>query len=144
MNYLRSKLRNMRLIGIDYGKKRIGIAFSASDFVSPLEVLTVRNTDEAIARICFLSANEQADAVVFGVPLNQSGEPTMESLEVKDFCRRLAPLLRIPIKFQDEAFSSREALKTAIEAGVSQESRRALDNLAACEILRRYIEEHKT
>jgi len=133
----------MRLLGVDYGKKRIGIAFSTSDFVSPLEVLTAKGVDEAIARICFLTASEQAEAVVVGDPLNQSGEPTMESLEIKGFCRRLAPFLRVPIKFQDEAFSSREALKTAVEAGVSQESRKALDNLAACEILRRYIEENR-
>lgn len=134
----------MRLLGIDYGRKRIGLALAINSATTPLEVIDVgRDFENVFRRIAELSATEKIEKVVIGLPLDQKNEPTMESLEIKDFAKRLKERVLLPILFQDESFSTRESMQAVIDPGFSGKTKRILDSLSAEIILRKFLEDKK-
>lgn len=126
----------MKIIGIDYGTKRIGVAISdetktlareyaiwpASDFWQKLDELLVE---------------EQIEKVIVGLPLNMSGEETEKTKEVKDFIAELKAKIDLPVESVDERLSS--VMAEQISGQQDQ-----LDSLAAQIFLQNYLNQHKT
>src|SRR3990170_7422524 len=124
----------MAILGIDYGRKRIGIALSEGIFSSPLKVLTVSSINGTHLHIERLCKELAVTKVVIGLPGGTMGE------EVKRFGRKLYELLHIPVIFFDETLTSRDALRGMIASGKKKKSRRVdIDAYAASLILQSYL-----
>lgn len=128
----------MRLLGIDYGEKKIGLAFgeSAAKVALPLEV--IRNEGEMIFDILKKKIeSEGIDAVVVGVPLSTGAHHGQEQLERnRAFIAELKKRVSVPIFEEDESFTTAESLRLQVEEGAEAEE----DALAAMIILQAYLD----
>ncbi len=132
-----------RIVAIDYGKKRVGIA--ASDelriIANGLETLA---PNEALAFLQRYVVAEKVDLIVVGNPLNLNGLPAEAAAGAAEFTVRLKKLLpAIEITTFDERFTSRLAQQAILAAGVKKKDRRdkaLVDKVSACIILQSYME----
>ena len=97
-----------------------------------------------VAAVAALAAEQEADAVIVGLPLSLDGEVGPQAQKVQGFARALSKLIAIPVAFWDESLSSVEATERLIALGVSRARRRALiDQTAAALILESYLEHRR-
>ncbi len=132
-----------RILGLDYGMKRIGLAVSDADEVIalPLKVLHVEGPKQALDEVVRACAEAKADKLVVGLPLNMNGSAGFQAENVKAFVAELGPRLAIPIETWDERLSTRSAENVLIEAGTRRENRRkVIDKLAAQIMLQNYLD----
>ena len=125
----------MRILGIDYGRRKIGLAFSEGKLAEPLKIL--RYSDIKILReeIKKTVKEHNIEKIVVGVSEGKMGE------ESKDFSLSLSISLRIPVKTFDETLTTQEAQRLSIEAGITRSKRKELeDAYAACVMLQSYLE----
>ncbi len=104
--------RPRRVLALDYGTRRIGVAVSdpSGTLATPVATLSRRSGKRPpIARIIELASEHAAEALVVGLPLNDDGSETEWSAEVRDFGRRLGTRSGMPVHFADERYSSVEA-----------------------------------
>lgn len=122
-----------RYLGIDYGDKRIGVAFSDAEghFAFPKEtVLNDKNTIENIKKII---QENNIIAVILGLPQNFSGEDTEQTKKVRAFADELKKELAVDVVFENEILTSRQIEKT----GASTKS--MIDASSAALILQGYL-----
>ena len=130
----------MKLIAIDLGLKRIGLAYSADpNFVTPLNAVERKNRNQASADVKAVIEEWNADAVVIGIPMGGSSEDEMRRrvehfMNLVDFSRA--------VYFQDESDSSLEA-EESIKGKLKQKKDGRIDSLAAKIILERWISANK-
>lgn len=141
----------MRIVGLDIGEKRIGVAVSdaTATLARPLTVLrpTSLETDAldvVMREIARLAAEEDGvSAIVVGLPRRLDGSPTPMTLRVEQFARRLESTATVPVMLQDERLSSREAESRLAVRDKDWRSRKArLDAAAAAVILQDYLDSH--
>lgn len=102
----------MRVVGVDFGLRRIGLALSDPGEVvaTPLQSLVVSSVRNAPAAVAKAAREAEAEAVVVGVPLGLEGEEARaEVRRVERFATALRRELKLPVHLVDESFSSREA-----------------------------------
>lgn len=129
----------MKLLGIDYGRRKIGIATSDSPLAEPHSVIQVANFDDGVSKACALVEKLQAEKVVVGLSESEMGK------ESRKFGQVLETLTKIPVVFQDETLSSWQANQMAIEAGKKRTKRKAMeDAYAAAVMLQNYIDSTRT
>ena len=130
-----------RLMGIDFGEVRIGIALS-----DPLQIISqpyrvIPNNDNTISEIKDILKTEEVRKIILGLPLNLDGEDTKKTLEVREFSEILKSNVDIPVIFWDERYTSVEANEELKNMGYSvAESRKVIDKVAASIILKNYME----
>jgi putative Holliday junction resolvase len=137
----------MRVVGLDFGTKRIGVAVSdpSGTIARPLAMIRA-DTGNAIDRVAAiigdLGREEPApEMIVLGLPLRLDGTPHPMAGRVRDFGRALAVRLRIPVVYQDERLSSREAEGRLAERHRSWQSRKVLlDAASAAVLLQDYLD----
>ncbi len=132
-----------RLLAVDYGSVRIGLAISDRDrlIASPLATLT--RTTEARDRAFFeaLVAQEAVVAIVVGLPLHLNGKEGQKAQESRKFAQWLHQVTGLPIYFTDERFTTVEAESTLWKARLTHRQRQERrDRLAAQMILQTYLE----
>jgi len=131
-----------RVMGIDYGDVRIGIALSdlMQIIASPLEVYKTKNTADDINYLCKIIKEKEVDTVVFGLPLNMDGTEGERAKITREFASKIANQSGVKVVFQDERLSSVEAEDILIQANVRREDRKNLiDKLSASIILESYL-----
>lgn len=106
-----SNTTHARILGLDVGERRIGVAISDpfGSFALPLRSITrarARDDLEAIARIC---ESEEVAEVVAGLPVSLSGDEGAQAQVTRDFAAVLEKRLGLPVRLWDERLSSREA-----------------------------------
>jgi putative Holliday junction resolvase len=132
-----------RIVAIDYGKKRVGIA--ATDELriaaNPLDTL------QPAAALDFLhryAAAQKVDVVVVGLPINLNGQPAEAAAGAAMFAAQIQKLLPdVRVETFDERFTSRLAQRAIMEAGVHKMARRnkeLVDKVSACIMLQSYME----
>lgn len=127
----------MNILGIDYGQKRIGLAWMqvGLDVILPFGVVQ-KTSDEIVPDELFeLIKNERIEKVVVGIPLGLEGEENANTKRVRAFADELKKQIDIPIEFVDERFTTHEANRMGGEASV--------DEKAAMLILEAYKENSK-
>lgn len=132
-----------RIIGIDYGRKRTGIA--ASDplgiFASALETVQSAKIIEYLQKY---SEQERIIRFVVGYPLNMNGQPSEAAADVRIFLRQLEKSFpEIPIILEDERFTSVLAHRAMIDGGMKASERRdkaSVDKISAAIILQGYLD----
>jgi putative holliday junction resolvase len=137
------ELTAVRLLGVDLGTKRIGIAVTdALGFgAHPRVTLTrARSRAEDIAAILSWAMREEVGAIVVGLPLGFEGNKNDWALQCERFAAALAAATPLPVHLHDEFLSSQEAHADLIAAGVSRKNRSAvIDQAAAVRILESYL-----
>ncbi|OPX25952.1 MAG: Holliday junction resolvase RuvX [Candidatus Cloacimonas sp. 4484_143] len=131
-----------RLMGIDYGEKRIGIALSdpLQIIASPFTVIP-NNGSEAFSKINQLVVEENVNLIILGLPLNLAGEDTDKTREVRVFCEKLKNAVKVPVKLWDERYSSAEAKTALKQMGISsRDNKQHIDKIAASIILKDYMD----
>lgn len=132
-----------RVVGIDYGTVRIGIAISDPDRVlsSPYETYNRKNLSVDTAYFQRLAQENNVTQFVVGLPLHLSGQESEKSQEAVQFAHWLHELTGVPVDFVDERFSSVEAERYLRSANLSAKKLKARrDKLAAQIILSTYLE----
>ena len=126
-----------RILGIDFGLKRIGAALSdpSRRFASPLEVYERRNDRLDARHYRELAAEEGVVAIVVGLPLHTDGGESDLSRAARNWGLRLAEELGLPVKFHDERYSSVEAEELMRAAGLKAADRKARRDMLAAQIL---------
>jgi len=127
----------MRILGIDYGRKKIGLAFSAGSLAEPLKVVHFNSQREATGKVSQVANVEKVEKVVVGVSEGQMGQ------EAKEFGKKLSKVLKAKVDFADETLTSVTAQRLSIAAGIGKKKRRRLeDAFAACVMLQSYLDDH--
>jgi len=135
--------REVRTLGVDLGRVRIGLAL-ADDVLRiarPLATLRRRGEAEDLAAIARLARDYEVSRAVLGLPLNMDGSEGPMALLARAFEPRLAAALGVPVELFDERLSSFEAESRLRERGVSSKDRRGrVDEEAAAVILQGWLE----
>jgi putative Holliday junction resolvase len=126
----------MRVLGVDYGSRRTGLALSDPLGItcSPLVVLSVPDTGELVARIAEIAQQYGADEIVVGMPRPLAGGSNPQSDKTSAFKRQLAASVRMPVRTSDERFTSKLA------AGGTSSRATPRDAVAACYMLQSYLD----
>ena len=132
---------NTRIIGLDVGDKRIGVAVSAGIIASPLKTVHRKNTKDDLERIAALVKTEEAGSVVIGLPKNMDGSEGEQAQKTRSFADKLARLCAVPVCFQDERLSTFTATEMLAQQGIKTGHNRDLvDMQAAAIILQAYLD----
>lgn len=126
------------LIGIDYGDTNIGIALGRNGFVSPITIISGKNTLEAINEITRTALENKAVGFVVGLSLTADGKETIQSKKIRRFTKLLKSISKKQIVFLNEFMTSQEAYLEAMETDVSSKRGALKDHLAAALILKKY------
>lgn len=126
----------MRLLGIDYGKKRVGIATSDEEGRIAFPYQTLANNADLVKRIVEISKQEKVEAIVVGESLDYSGKENPLMKHIRSFKKALSLSVDIPIFFEPEVLTSAEARR-------SRYGRRVLDASAAALILQSFIDKKR-
>ncbi len=135
-----------RLLGIDYGTVRIGLAMcdESQRWVTPLDTYHRRNSRLDEKFLSDLVEREHVCGIVMGLPIHSDGAESQKSREVRDFQLWLARFIDAPCVFQDERFTTAEAQRLLRAAGLNHEQRKKrVDRLAAHLILEHYLESRR-
>ena len=134
----------MRLLGIDYGRRRIGLALSDEDGIlaSPLPTYARSWTeDRDIDALIALIEKHGVTGIVVGHPLNMDGSRGEMAREVEAFAERLQRSARIGVELFDERRTSTEANRVLLEANLPRRRRKQLrDSLSAVLILQGHLD----
>ncbi|MDI6715951.1 MAG: Holliday junction resolvase RuvX [Actinomycetota bacterium] len=133
----------MRIIALDFGRRRIGVAISdpSGKVARPLTVIERKNTEFDIQRISELVEEYDAEEVVVGLPITLSGKIGPQAQEVLKYVDELKKVVKIPIMTWDERLTTAYADRFLREAELRHEKKkRIVDKLAASIILQSYID----
>lgn len=132
----------MRVLGIDFGLSRIGLAISDSDaeMALPLKTISKKTREQVFDEIRAVVDQRGVEAIALGHPLDLEGRRTLSTRQAENFRRELESRLRIPVHLVDEACTSAQAEAKLREADVPPKKRKAvLDQQAAVEILESFL-----
>lgn len=132
-----------RVLGIDHGDRRIGIAFSDPMRIIASSLCVIDNTGlkHALAEILALCEKHDVSQIVIGLPLNMNGSSGEAAQKVIHFTEELRKRTKIPVLTWDERLSTVSAQHALIEAGTRRENRRGLvDKVAAQIILQHWLD----
>lgn len=132
-----------RILGIDYGKKRTGLAVSdpLGIFASALETVPTANVINYIKKY---TSENKVERFVVGYPKNLNGNPAESTPFVEAFVRGLKRVFPdIPVTMEDERFTSQLAMRAMIDGGMKKSDRRekgSVDRISAAIILQSYLD----
>lgn len=132
-----------RVMGIDLGDARIGIAMSDMMKIIANGYETYKRIDEQtdLKHIADLIASNDVDTVVFGLPLNMDGTSGNRVETTREFADKLSQLVSARIAFQDERLTTVTAERMLISADVRRDKRKqVIDKIAATIILQTYLD----
>jgi putative holliday junction resolvase len=133
----------MRVLGLDYGSRRIGVAVcdELGMTAQGVETLIRKNREADMAAIAELIGRYGIERIVIGYPICLDGSEGIQCEKVNRFIRRLQTRFAIPVIRRDETLSTKEAEELLRETGVRREKKRGIvDRLAAGIILQGYLD----
>ncbi|WP_336780278.1 Holliday junction resolvase RuvX [Paenibacillus illinoisensis] len=133
----------MKILGLDYGDRRIGVAVSDAFgwTAQGLEVLERRRDEGEFGRIAELVREHEISEIVVGLPKNMNGTVGPRGEICIAFAERLWGELNLPVHLWDERLTTMAAERTLIEADVSRKKRKqVVDKMAASLILQNYLD----
>lgn len=140
-----------RILGLDVGERRIGVAISDSEgrLAVPLRILERRDEAADMEAIVELARSEGVDALVVGYPISLSGEAGPQARLVRAFARQLADVSGLPTELRDERLTSVQAERAPgpVRAARGRRGRRRrapADDLAAAIILQSYLDRRRS
>jgi len=135
----------MRVLAVDHGEKRIGLAISdpTGTIANPLTVVEHVSRAVDAAQVATIASKQNTDLIVVGQSFDDEGQPNLAGRRAVRFAEALQIQTDIPILMWDESFSTQEARAARIRMGVSRKKRAGhLDQIAATVILQSYLDSH--
>ena len=135
-----------RIIGIDYGRARVGVAMSdpLGIFASPLETVASAKIIDYLQKLC---VSNTVVRFVVGYPVNLDGRPSEAAADVDVFLKQLAKHFpAVPVTLEDERFTSVLAHRAMIDGGMKKSERRkkeSVDRISAAIILQSYLDRNQ-
>jgi len=133
----------MRIMGLDLGTRRIGVAVSdeSATIAQGRENIGRKTDGLAVREILSLAEEMDVAEIVIGLPINMDGTEGARALDSRKFAEKLEKAGRFPVKFWDERMSTMEAESVMLEADISRRKRKKhIDKLAAQIILQGYLD----
>lgn len=137
----------MRLLGVDHGEKRIGLAISDSTgtIARPLTVIPHASRALDAAQVAALAAEQGAELIVIGQSFDEEGRPNQAGRSAERFAEALKSQTALPIVLWDESLSTEDAREFRIAMGAPRKKRDGhLDDAAAAVILQSYLDSQHT
>jgi putative Holliday junction resolvase len=135
-----------RVVGIDLGSRRIGVAVSDGLGLTaqPRTTIARHGGLRDLVAIALVVREVGAERVVLGLPLDCDGNESDAARRARAFAERLAAHLTLPVELIDESFSTVEAEEVLLAADVSRKRRKeVVDKLAAAVILQRWLDQRR-
>ena len=136
----------MRILAVDHGEKRIGLALSDPTAAIASALTVIKHVSRLLdaAQVANLAVENEVGLIVIGQSFDEEGSPNLAGRRAAKFAEALKEQTNIPVELFDESFSTQDARAARIEMGVSRRKRSGhMDELAAVMILRSYIEVQK-
>lgn len=133
----------MRVLAIDHGTKRVGLALSdeTGTIAQPLEFLPAEPADKLLSRLQSIIAERKVDEVLVGIPRNMNGTYGPSAERTREFVNTLKRILSVPVKSWDERLTTVQANRFLIETGMRREKRKEkVDQTAAAILLQSYLD----
>jgi putative Holliday junction resolvase len=133
----------MRVLGLDLGDKRIGLAISDSEasIAFPAGTLESSGRKADVAAVCEIIAQREVERVVIGLPRHMDGRKGEEAVAAEKFAAALRASSGVPVDTLDERWTSIEAERALRDQGMSaRKTKQHVDSVAASIILRTYLE----
>lgn len=136
-----------RILGIDYGTKRIGVAVSDPTQLIAQGVATLEHNEQLFEQLLTVVKREEVVRIVVGMPYNQDVGKGKKELEVEEFIRQLKQHTSVEIDTWDESYSSVNAHQAFIDIGMKKKKRQQkarVDEMAARLMLQGYLDNNKS
>lgn len=137
----------MRILGIDYGLRRIGLAISdpSENMAQPLATIDRKDDNNSILKIEEVIREYSIERIVVGLPVSMSGEIGPQAKSVLAFIEHLKAQTDSPVETWDERFSTTIAKRALIDTNTKRNRRKsAVDKIAAAIILQGYLDSKRT
>ena len=131
-----------RVLGVDYGSSRVGLALSDPQKIiaSPLHTLINNGNDRLKKKLVELIKKKNVEYIVIGLPIGLKGQETSQTKIVREFAEEIRSLA-LPVYFQDERLSSLSAKKSLIEQNVKTGHNKSfIDSTAAAIFLQQFLD----
>ena len=131
-----------RILSLDVGEKRIGIALGdeSNTLARPLSTLKRTSKKEDFERLATLCGEHQIEKIVCGLPRTLRNEEGPQARRVRRYAEELSAAIHVPIEFWDERFSSIDAVERLAAASRKPRDKGAIDAAAAAIILQEYLD----
>lgn len=136
----------MRILGIDYGDARIGLALSdpTETLASALPPLEAKSMRKSIDEVATIAKQNQVGLLVVGLPLNMNGSEGPQAAKVRAFAVNLEKVSSVPVVMKDERLTTVMVTRAFDETGVKKSKRLSLvDSASAQVILQNYLDGKK-
>ena len=136
----------MRILAIDVGRKRIGVAVSdpMGIVAQGIKSMEVKDEGSALEEIVALAKENEANKIIVGLPLNMNGSDSQMTKEVRAFAERLKAMTQTSVLLWDERLTSLQIERDLIFLDISRAKRKKInDMLAAQIILQNYLDSAK-
>jgi putative Holliday junction resolvase len=133
----------LRILAIDYGRKRIGLAISDPLGITaqPLPTIVEKSPEKVFQRLAGIIQDMEVEEVVVGLPLQLDGLEGLAAQEVKRFAQTLSKTLSVPVRLADERLTSALATKLLTLSGYrGKKKKEKVDTVAAQAILQTYLD----
>lgn len=134
-----------RLMALDFGERRIGVALSDPDHLItfPYQTIDTKKTPDVVKEIVGIIKDQDVGALIVGNPLNLHGADSKKTKDVKVFIAMLSHHITVPITLWDESYTTRAAVALMNQANKKlKKNRDKVDQLAASLLLQDYLEHH--
>lgn len=133
----------MRILALDHGTRRIGIAVSdeLKMIAQPLEFVPAEPFADFLARLKDLLREKEVELILVGMPRNMDGSYGPAALKVQDFVAALKNAVTVPVQTWDERLTSVQANRLLIQGNVRRDQRKQkVDKMAAAILLQSYLD----
>lgn len=139
---LRHADRSGRVLALDFGAKRTGVAMTdpSRTVSTPHEPVLKANSSDGLASIAALVATYEVTRIVVGLPVGREGDQSPQAQRSRSFAARLAQHVDVPVELHDERFTSQLADRTVAQTGTGA----SRDSLAASHLLESWMETQRT
>jgi putative Holliday junction resolvase len=133
----------MRILGLDHGTKRVGVAVSDEMHMIalPLEYIAPEPFADFLARLKEILREKEIELILIGMPRNMDGSYGPAALKVQEFAAALKDAVTVPLKLWDERLTTTQAQKFLIQGGMRRDKRKEkVDQTAAAILLQSYLD----
>lgn len=133
----------MRILGLDHGTKRVGVAVSDElhMIAVPLEYIAPEPFADFLARLKEILREKEIELILIGMPRNMDGSYGPAALKVQEFAAALKDAVAVPLKLWDERLTTTQAQKFLIQGGMRRDKRKEkVDQTAAAILLQSYLD----
>ena len=132
-----------KLLGLDWGEKRIGLSLSDEEQKRAFPHGVIENNEKILDEVKSIITKESVDKIIIGLPLSLEGQPTQQTEKVKNFADRIKEYCQVSLDYEDERLTTRGSEVLLQEAQKkSKQIKEMVDQQAAQLILQGYLDRH--